>query len=336
MDIIERGKRKVVREMNNILITSAGKRVVLVQIFQRTLQEMGLGTKVYTTDMRPGMAPAGIISDGCIPVPRCTADNYIDSLLDICKEKQIGVVIPTIDTELLVLADNHQRFMDQGARLAVSDKEFIRICRDKRLTKDFFSQVGIAVPKPVDKYHPVFPMFAKPYDGSLSTNIHVIRREEDLSQEILNDPKLIFMEYIDPKEYREFTVDMYFGLDGCVKGIVPRERIEVRAGEINKGITRKNGIVSLLRQKMGALPGVRGCICLQLFYRESDGDVKGIEINPRFGGGFPLSYYAKANYAGYLIREYLLGEAVDYSEAWLDRTLMLRYDNDIIVYDAEE
>ena len=99
---------------------------------------------------------------------------------------------------------------------------------------------------------------------------------------------------------------------------------------------RKNGIVSLLRQKMGALPGVRGCICLQLFYRESDGDVKGIEINPRFGGGFPLSYYAKANYAGYLIREYLLGEAVDYSEAWLDRTLMLRYDNDIIVYDAEE
>ena len=78
------------------------------------------------------------------------------------------------------------------------------------------------------------------------------------------------------------------------------------------------------------------CVCLQLFYRESDGDVKGIEINPRFGGGFPLSYYAKANYAEYLIREYLLGETVDYSEAWLDRTLMLRYDNDIIVYDAEE
>jgi len=320
----------------NILITSAGKRVVLVQIFQRTLQDMELDAKVYTTDMRPEMAPAGIVSDGCIPVPRCTADNYIDSLLEICREKKIGVVIPTIDTELLILAENYQRFMDQGVRLAVSDKAFIKVCRDKRLTKDFFLQAGIAVPKALDKQHPVFPMFAKPYDGSLSTNIHVIRREEDLSKDILNDPKLIFMEYIDPKEYKEFTVDMYYGLDGCVKGIVPRERIEIRAGEINKGITRKNGIVTFLRQRLGVLEDVRGCICLQLFYRDSDGDIKGIEVNPRFGGGFPLSYYAKANYAEYLIREYLLGETVDYSEAWLDRTLMLRYDNDIIVYDAKK
>ena len=322
--------------MKNILVTSAGKRVVLVQIFQRTLQEMGLDSKVYTTDMRPTMAPAGIISDGCIPVPRCTADNYIDSLLDICREKQIGVIIPTIDTELLVLAENHQRFMDHGVRLAVPDQEFVAVCRDKRLTKAFFTQAGIAVPKSIDKNHPVFPMFAKPYDGSLSTNIHIIRRTEDLTPDILDDPKLIFMEYIDPKEYKEYTVDMYYGLDGCVKGIVPRERIEIRAGEINKGITRKNGIVSFLRQRIGRLTGVRGCICLQLFYRESDGDVKGIEVNPRFGGGFPLSYYAKANYAAYLIREYLLGETVDYSDAWLDRTLMLRYDNDIIVYDSEE
>ena len=239
--------------MNNILITSAGKRVVLVQIFQRTLREMGLEAKVYTTDMRPEMAPAGIVSDGCIPVPRCTADNYIDSLLDICRERQIGVVIPTIDTELLVLADSHQRFMEQGVRLAVPDKEFIRICRDKRLTKDFFMQSGIAVPKPVDKDHPVFPMFAKPYDGSLSTNVHIIRSAEDLTHDILNDPKLIFMEYIDRQEYQEFTVDMYYGLDGCVKGIVPRERIEIRAGEINKGITRKNGIVPFLLQRLGVL-----------------------------------------------------------------------------------
>ena len=324
------------QNLSNILITSAGKRVVLVQIFQRTLREMGFQAKVYTTDMRPSMAPAGIISDGCIPVPRCTADNYIDCLLDICRERQIGVIIPTIDTELLVLAENHQRFMEQGVRLAVADKAFIRICRDKRLTSDFFRQVGIAVPAAVDKHHPVFPMFAKPYDGSLSTNIHIIRSQEDLTPEILEDPKLIFMEYISPKEYKEFTVDMYYGLDGCVKGIVPRERIEIRAGEINKGITRKNGIVGFLLQRMGKLEGVRGCLCMQLFYRESDGDVKGIEINPRFGGGFPLSYYAKANYAAYLIREYLLGQSVDYSDAWLDRTLMLRYDNDVIVYDSEE
>ncbi len=321
--------------MKNILITSAGKRVVLVQIFQKTLNELGLEAKVYTTDMKPEMAPAGIVSDGCVKVSRCTADCYIEELLQICKDKDIGVIIPTIDTELLILSQNKQHFDENGVGLAVSDYDFIKVCRDKRNTEDYLAKLGIAVPRALDKYHPVFPMFAKPYDGSLSTNLHVIRKQEELTKDILEDPKLIFMEYIDKQEYKEFTVDMYYGKDGKVKGIVPRERIEIRAGEINKGITRKNYILQFLKERMDCLPGVRGCICIQLFYRETDNDIKGIEINPRFGGGFPLSYYAKANFAEYVIREYLLGESVDYSDAWLDNTLMLRYDNDVIVYDAK-
>lgn len=321
--------------MKNILITSAGKRVVLVQIFQKTLKELGLDAKVYTTDMKPGMAPAGVVSDKCFRVSRCTADGYIDELLQICKEENVGVIIPTIDTELLILSKNKSRFDENGVQLALSDIEFIKICRDKRLTETYLKELGIPVPKSVDKYHPVFPMFAKPYDGSLSTNIHIIKDESELTKAILNDPKLLFMEYIDKQEYKEFTVDMYYGKDNRVKGIVPRERIEIRAGEINKGITRKNYILEFLKERMDTLPGVRGCICLQLFYREKDNDIKGIEINPRFGGGFPLSYYAKANFAEYLIREYLQGKNVDYSDEWLDKTLMLRYDNDVIVYDAE-
>lgn len=321
--------------MKNILITSAGKRVVLVQIFQKTLKELGLDAKVCTTDMKPGMAPAGVVSDKCFRVSRCTADGYIDELLQICKEENVGVIIPTIDTELLILSKNKSRFDENGVHLALSDIEFIKICRDKRLTETYLKELGIPVPKAVDKYHPVFPMFAKPYDGSLSTNIHIIKDESELTKAILNDPKLLFMEYIDKQEYKEFTVDMYYGKDNRVKGIVPRERIEIRAGEINKGITRKNYILEFLKERMDTLPGVRGCICLQLFYREKDNDIKGIEINPRFGGGFPLSYYAKANFAEYLIREYLQGKNVDYSDEWLDKTLMLRYDNDVIVYDAE-
>ena len=319
--------------MKNILITSAGKRVKLVRIFQKTILEMGSNAKVYTTDMKPAMAPAGIISDGCFLVPKCTTDGFIEDLLDICKEKEIGVIIPTIDPELIVLSNNRQRFKEIGVELMLSETDFIQICRDKRKTSSYFSQIGIAIPKLLDKNHPVFPMFAKPYDGSLSTNIHYIKNKSALTREILDDEKLLFMEYIDKAEYQEFTVDMYFGLDHKVKSIVPRERIEVRAGEINKGITRKNYLVNFLKQRMGYLPGVRGCICAQLFYRESDNDIKGIEINPRFGGGYPLSYYAKANYAEYVIKEYLLHEEIAYNENWLDNTLMLRYDEDIIIYE---
>lgn len=321
--------------MKNILITSAGKRVVLVQIFQQTLKELGLEAKVFTTDMMPMMAPACIVSDEGIKISPCTKDSYVDELLDICKNKNVGIVIPTIDPELTVLASHRDLFSEQGVELILSDEDFVKTCRDKRLTRSYLSDIQIQMPKAIDKNHPVFPLFVKPYDGSLSSDIHVIRNQRELTVEIMENPKYMFMEYVDKEDYKEYSVDMYYGKDHKVKGIVPRERIVVRTGEINKGITRKNYIVGFLKERMGLLPGVRGCICIQLFYREKDNDIKGIEINPRFGGGFPLSFYAKANYAEYVIREYLLGETMIYSEEWLDNTLMLRYDNDIIVYDAE-
>lgn len=321
--------------MKNILITSAGKRVVLVQIFQQTLKDLGLEAKVYTTDMKPMMAPACIVSDEGIKVSPCKAEGYIDELIQICQDKKIGAIIPTIDPELFVLARNRQRFSEIGVEIVLSDEVFIKACRDKRETQQYLQNIGIDVPKAVDKYHPTFPMFVKPYDGSLSRDIHVVLNQKELTQEMLENPKFMFMEYLDQHEYKEYSVDMYFGKDHCVKGIVPRERIEVRAGEINKGKTHKNEIVDFLKDKMGCLPGVRGCICFQLFYRESDHSIKGSEINPRFGGGFPLTYHAKANYAAYIIKEYLQHETVDYSDAWLDNTLMLRYDNDIIIYNAK-
>ena len=134
------------------------------------------------------------------------------------------------------------------------------------------------------------------------------------------------MEYVDKSVYTEFTIDMYYGNDGMVKSIVPRQRIEIRAGEINKGVTRKNAIIAYLRSRLGHLNGVRGVICLQLFYNETSGDIKAIEINPRFGGGYPLSYEAGANFIEYLTREYLLGQELEYDESWTDNLLMLRYD----------
>ncbi len=309
--------------------------MVLVEIFQRTAKELGVDAKVYTCDMEPGMAPACRVSDGSFVVPRCTSEDYIQALQTICLEHHVGIVVPTIDTDLPILSANRDIFARLGICIVVPDYDFVLTCCDKRKTAAFFLEQGINIPEPRDKHHPIYPMFAKPCDGSASINTHVIRNEKELTEEILSDPKIIFMEYIDRCEYKEYTVDMYYGADNRVKCIVPRERLSVRAGEINKGITRKNNIVGFLKERMGKLKGVRGCICVQLFYREKDNDIKAIEINPRFGGGYPLSYSAKANYAEYIIKEYLLGETIDYSDDWLDHTLMLRYDNDVIVYDAE-
>lgn len=316
---------------HNILITSAGQRVALVRGFQETLKRFFPGGKVYTTDMNPKLAPAAYVSDGCFEVPRCTSEDYIESLLTICLGKGIGLIVPTIDTELAILSANKEIFAKQGITVSVSDYDFVMMCRDKRNTGEFFEKHGIRVPKPIDKYHPSFPMFAKPYDGSLSTNLHYIKNADELTEEILSDPKLLFMEYIDKEVYKEYTVDMYYGRDNKVKCIVPRERIKIRAGEINKGLTEKEPLTQYLLDRLRTIEGCIGCICIQLFLNPQTGDVVGIEINPRFGGGYPQTYAAGGNYPEYLIREYLLGETIDYFDSWKDHQLMLRYDDAVYV-----
>ena len=317
----------IINMKTNILITSAGQRVQLVKSFQETLKRFFPIGKVYTTDMNPKYAPAAYVSDGCFEVPRCTSEDYIDSLLTICMSNEIGLVVPTIDTELAILSENKDLFVKHDITVSVSDYDFVMMCRDKRNTGKFFESHGIRVPKPIDKYHPTFPLFAKPYDGSLSTNLHYIKNADELTEEILNDPKLLFMEYIDKDVYKEYTVDMYYGKDNWVKCIVPRERIKIRAGEINKGLTEKEPLTQYLYDRLETIDGCIGCICIQVFLNKENNDVVGIEINPRFGGGYPLTYAAGGNYAEYLIREYFLGEDIRYKEDWKDHLLMLRYDD---------
>ena len=316
---------------HNILITSAGKRVALTKYFKETLVRFYPEAKVFTTDMNPRMAPAGYVSDGCFKVPRVNEDSYPALLLDICEKNDVGIVVATIDTELLLLSDLKAKFLSKGIHIMVSDKPFIMMCRDKRNTGAFFEKHGVRVPKEIDKYHPIFPMFAKPYDGSLSANLHYITTADELTQEILNDPKLMFMEYIDKNVYKEYTVDMYYGRDNHVKCIVPRERIEIRAGEINKGRTAKNEILAFLKEKLDYIEGCVGCICVQLFFHPETKDMVGIEINPRFGGGYPLSYMCGGNFPEFLIREYFMNMKVEYSDNWKDGMLMLRYDDAIFV-----
>ena len=317
---------------HNILITSAGKRVELLLEFKKELKLSFPHGQIIAVDLNPQMAPACHLADKFYNVPRVTNPEYVDRLLKICIENNVRLVIPTIDTELEILSAASGQFKENGIEIMISDHSFISMCRDKRLTISFFDQIGIKTPALIDKFNPSFPLFAKPYDGSLSTNIHIIHSPQELTHEILSDPKLIFMELVDTSVYEEFTVDMYYGDDNEVKCIVPRKRIEIRSGEINKGATRKNDIIEYLYNRMKHLPGVRGCICIQLFYRESDGDIFGIEINPRFGGGYPLSYHAGANFPAMMIQEYIHEHKLVYFTDWQDNTIMLRYDSQVILH----
>ena len=92
--------------MNNILITSAGRRVSLVRFFQKELKSVFAEAKVFTTDANPDYASACRISDGYFKMQRVTEPNYIDDLLQLAIKNDVKIIVPTIDTELLILSKN--------------------------------------------------------------------------------------------------------------------------------------------------------------------------------------------------------------------------------------
>ncbi|HGG7677688.1 TPA: ATP-grasp domain-containing protein, partial [Neisseria meningitidis] len=120
-----------------------------------------------------------------------------------------------------------------------------------------------------------------------------------------------------------------------LKCAIPRKRLEVRSGEISKGVTCKNSLYQTLLEKMSVLQGARGCITAQFFYNEETGEFYGVEINPRFGGGFPLTYAAGGNYPSRLMREYLGDEEIPFSDDWENNLIMLRYDAKVLVHEND-
>jgi len=321
--------------MSNILISSAGRRVELLESFKTELKKHDKNLKVIASDLEPLLSPACQIADEYFSICKVTDAEFINQLLKICIEREIKVVVPTIDTELMILAENRKKFEEYGINIVISHFDLIKNCQDKRLTKDVFENINVPYPKIFDKAELEFPCFCKPYDGSSSVGTQPVHTQLDLTEDLIDNPKNIFMELV-PNSYIEYTIDGYYTTSGKLVSLVPRERLEIRAGEVSKGITRKNFVYDYLVKRINTFSGARGCITFQIFVNHEQQDIKGLEINPRFGGGYPLSYYAGANFPKYIIDEYLLGKKLEFYDGWDNNLLMLRYDSQILVKNYEK
>ena len=315
----------------NILISSAGRRVSLIIFFKKELKKLKSDSKVITTDLDPDMSPACRVSDLSFKVRNINEEGSIEELINICKKNYISIIIPTIDTELLILSKNQSKFKLNGIDIILSNPHIIKLCRNKRLTNRFFDELKIPRCKEYHFNKLKYPLFIKPIDGSMSRGLKKITKKSELNSSELNNKNNLFLEYIDNNDFDEYTIDMYFNKNSKLICFVPRRRIEIRAGEVSKSITDKN-ILFIKDYFNDNNIGFKGCINLQIFKNKKTNNIIGIEINPRFGGGYPLSYYAGANYPKMIIKEYLFKEEInDYYENWHENTLMLRYDKEIII-----
>jgi carbamoyl-phosphate synthase large subunit len=311
-----------------ILFTSAGRRVALIRAFRESLHRLGLAGRIYAADTKTN-APALFVADEKISLPSIQDPQWLGALKTVCKEQQIDLLVPLIDPELIPLSLHREEFADLGTMVLVCSEQTNRISSDKNLTAAFFREHGINTPRlfTMDEiegsYNWKQPLLLKPADGSSSIGVVKVNSLEELRFYWSRTSNAIVQPCLEGKEY---TIDVLVDFSGHALCSVPRLRIETRAGEISKGITCKiTDLMDASRQLAEALPGARGCLTIQCF-RLAGGEISFIEINPRFGGGFPLSYAAGADYPGWILAQVAgLSTSFDFDN-WRDRLAMLRYD----------
>ncbi len=311
----------------NILLTCIGRRVGLLDAFRKALTELGVKGRVYGAD-HSRLAPAFHRADEGFLVPAAReGEPYVEALVTICKQHEVGLLVPLIDWELESLADGRERFQQAGTRALISSPRIVRICRDKLQTFEFLRRHGFDTPEvfPYEKaLKGPFPLFVKPRYGSSAKDVHRIPDRDALEfYQRAATEETVIQEFADGREH---TVDVYAGLDGAARVAVPRRRLKVRDGEVSKAVTVRHP--EIVRQSMRLVEALEECVgvvTLQCFLTV-DGRVRFIEINPRFGGGVPLAIRAGANFPRWLIEQHLGHRAHIDPDAWEDGLVMLRYD----------
>lgn len=284
----------------HFLFTGVGRRVELIQAFRNAALVLDKELKIYGADMT-STAPALAYCDYFRRVVSMKDSSYIENLLQICIDDSIDLLIPTIDTDLLVLAENKGRFDAIGTKVLISAPDKIRICRDKNNTSQFFIECGLHAPAPVNnwnRYTMGYPAFIKPKDGSSSINAFRVNNEEELELYASQIKEYVVQPFVNGKE---FTIDIFCDLEGNPITIVPRERLQVRAGEVLK--TQIFMDKTMIEESKALCKYFKPCgpMTVQLI-RDEFGIDWFIEINPRFGGGAPLSMKAGARSAEAIIR----------------------------------
>lgn len=321
-DLSDRGRHL------RMLITSAGRRVELLQCFRNSARELGVQLAIYGCDANPQLSAACRLADDAWEVPPANEPRYAEAVLDLCVRHDLSLVVPTIDPELAPLSQAKQSFVDAGVEVAISSPETIAIARDKLATARFLTELGIATPRTellelnarsFEDWN--FPLIVKPRHGSASRGVRTVANASELGA-ITGDEEMVVQERLVGVEY---TVNLYFDRSGKLRCAVPHERLQVRAGEVEKGRTRRMPEFAQIASRLETgLPAPRGAMCFQAIV-DDQGQASVFEINARFGGGYPLADRAGATMTRWLLEEHL-GDECTAGDHWREGVAMLRYD----------
>ncbi|WP_310423617.1 ATP-grasp domain-containing protein [Chamaesiphon sp. VAR_48_metabat_135_sub] len=304
----------------NILLSCAGCRNYLIDFFKTALAGHG---QVFVTDSNPDAVSLQEADRGFI-MPRANHPEYFDLLLDICKQNQIKLLISLNDLELPLLAKQRDLFLKIGTIPVIADPAAIDICFDKWKTFKFLTQHQIPAPKTylslADARQAIatgeltFPLVIKPRWGTASIGIEFPQDDEELelayqlvkkrlSRTILadisasdRDRSVLIQEQIIGKEY---GLDVINNLDGKYIATLAKRKLSMRGGETDRAVTVADPQLIDIGEKIGRNLQHIGNLDCDVFSGAQGYCI--LEMNPRFGGGYPFSHIAGANLPAALI-----------------------------------
>jgi carbamoyl-phosphate synthase large subunit len=271
-----------------VLFTCAGQRVDIVSAFRRA------GARTVAVDANP-LAPALYHADEHALVPRIDDPGYLPALRRLVREHEVRLVVPLADLDHLLLAE-HRGELD-GAIVLLPHPDVVRRTRDKYLAHLFFEEHGI--PSPPSWLpdglpgEPPFPVLVKARFGFGSRHIYRAEDREQLDFFLRLTPVDSFVQQVCAGD--EFSIDVLCDLEGRCLNAIPRTMIESKGGESIKGMTIKDPeLIEFGRLVAETLP-IWGPANVQCF-RVAEGRHEVTDVNPRFGGGFPLPLAAGGRY----------------------------------------
>lgn len=299
----------------NVLLTSVGRRAYMVKYFKEVLGDSGQ-VHVCNSDDK---TVAFHYADKSVISPLIYDDNYIPFLLDYCKENKIDVLISLFDIDLMVLARSKENFAAVGTRVIVSEPELIEICNDKWKTYLFLKENGFNVPKTylslqqvlraVDSGELSYPIIVKPRFGCGSIAMSVAEDEMALlyyfrrntrtisrsylkyeSDAVSADEQIIYQEFLKGQEY---GADIINDLNGKHCSVIAKKKIAMRAGETDIAEIVDEPAIKAECERLGTLTKHIANMDCDVFL--VDGKPYILEMNARFGGGYPFSHMAGCN-----------------------------------------
>lgn len=294
----------------NILFSCIGRRGYIAEYFRSHLSPddriIGTGNREWTSGFRN--------CDLAFILPDIVSPNYIPTLIELCRNQKVDALLSFSDPDIDLISQHLNELRHAGVVPVIPSAAANKICFDKYSTYLFLKENGFNTPQTYIDFEEAieaintgqlaFPLIIKPRHGSASCNLFIARNKKELDVFFHYAPDMLIQEMINGQEY---GFDICNDLQGHVLSVVPRRKIAMRSGETDQAETCNEPSLLDLGLRLGEKLGHVGPLDVDLFVR---GDrVFILELNPRFGGGYPLSHLAGADFPG-LIVKMIKGEPV--------------------------